>query len=419
MLMSEPRKVRLSLALALLLSAGSAGATELSPELAEKKRWLEQVEAGDYLYWKRVIDRIEHPGEWNPPPSWYVPRVIIAGGEQPYFREPKGRSTIAPAALEKAWSYARERNTRALLVLHKGVSVAENYAAGYHRGSLMNARSLTKTLMGILYGIAIDEGAIRSVHDRIGDYISEWNDDPRGDITLRQYLHNVSGLELPSSLAPGTKASLLTNGTRVDETALSFVLADPAGTHFAQNNANTQVLGIALQRATGKPFDVYLSEKLWTPIGAGRAVMKQDRIGGSVVTYCCFEGSATDWIRLGHLMLTGESGTYGSPILPAGWVDEMLKASSVNSNYGLHIWRGEPFAAKRSYAPRLKQAVVNVQSEPFRASDLFFLDGGAKTRVWIVPSLELVIARFGDEPSPGLEFDEAFIPNTIIDGIRK
>jgi CubicO group peptidase (beta-lactamase class C family) len=60
---------------------------------------------------------------------------------------------------------------------------------------------------------------------------------------------------------------------------------------------------------------------------------------------------------------------------------------------------------------------VNVHSEPFAADDLFFLDGGAKMRVWMVPSLDLVVARFGSQPEQ--EFDEAYLPNTVIRGIKR
>lgn len=393
-------------------------ASEPVVDLSKKKRWLEEVERGDYFYWKRYIDRLENPGEWTPPSSYYLPRVIIDGGEQPYFPTSTDKESIAQDAIQKAWDYALERNSHALLVLHKGVSVAEHYAPGYQRGSLMNGRSMTKTLMGMLYGIAIAEGAIGSINDKISLYIDEWRDDPRGDITIRQYLQNVSGLEFPLTNEPGSKSSRLTNGARVDDAALSYDLSDPPGSQFIQHNANTQILGIALQRAVGESFETYLSHKLWVPIGAGRAMMKQDRIGGSVVTYCCHQGSAVDWVRIGNLLLRDGIAEDGSSILPKGWVQEMRKGSVINPNYGLHIWLGEPFARHRSYAPAFEWAAFNTQSEPFKAPDLFYLDGGAKTRVWIVPSLDLVIARLGDSPEKGIEFDEAFIPNTIIDGIK-
>lgn len=409
---------RLFLAGVCLLPIHAALASDSAADLEEKKRWLEEVERGDYFYWKRYLDRLENPGEWTPPASYYLPRVVIDGGEQPYFPASTDKGSILQDAILKAWGYALERNSHALLVLHKGMSVAEHYAPGYQRGSLMNGRSMTKTLMGMLYGVAIAEGAIGSIDDKISLYIDEWRDDPRGDITLRQYLHNVSGLEFPLTNEPGSKPSRLTNGARVDDAALSYELSDPPGSQFIQHNANTQILGIALQRAVGQSFETYLSQKLWIPIGASRAMMKQDRIGGSVVTYCCHQGSAVDWVRIGNLLLRDGIAEDGSSILPRGWVREMRAGSDVNPNYGLHIWVGEPFAPHRSYAPAIEQAAFNTQSEPFRASDLFYLDGGAKTRVWIVPSLELVIARLGDSPDQELEFDEAFIPNTIIDGVR-
>jgi CubicO group peptidase (beta-lactamase class C family) len=131
------------------------------------------------------------------------------------------------------------------------------------------------------------------------------------------------------------------------------------------------------------------------------------------------QSSATDWARVGHLLMTGGRTPDGRRVLPKGWVSEMLTPSSDNPNYGLHIWRGSPFTPKRSYAPVFDWAVANTHSEPFAADDLFYLDGGANTRVWIIPSLDLVIARLGNRPPEELGFDEAYIPNTIIEGLMR
>ena len=408
---------RIFIAASLVLAPLPAIAQQSAIDLEEKKRWLEAVEQEDYFYWKRVLSQLDSPG-WTPPQSYYIPRMIINGGEHPYFQTETDNPGISEDALDRAWDYALERNTQALLVLHKGVSIAERYAPGFHRGSLMNARSMTKSLMGILYGIAIEEGDIGSLDDPIGLYIEEWRDDPRGAITLRHFLHNVSGLEFPTDNTLGGKASRLMNGSYVDAVALSYEADVTPGAQFIHANANTQILGIALQRATGVSFDRYLSQKLWVPIGAQRAVMKQDRIDGSPVTFCCVQSSAGDWIRLGQLLLNDGRTAEGVQIVPSGWVHQMRKGSSENPNYGLHIWIGTPFTPVRSYAPHLEGGAVNTHSEPFLADDVFYLDGGAKTRVWIVPSQDLVIARLGNAPPRGLDFDEAFIPNTIIRGIE-
>ncbi|MEM9879427.1 MAG: serine hydrolase [Pseudomonadota bacterium] len=384
---------------------------------AEKKAWLKSVEEADYLYWRRVVDRLELKDEWAPPASWYVPQVAIEGGEMGYFPAAKTIPASMQAAVQAAWDYALSRNSKALLIVHKGRSTAERYAPGYHRGSLLNARSMTKTLTAMLFGLAIEDGAVDSLDDPINRYIKEWENDPRGEISLRTYLRNASGLEFPTTADPGSKVSKLINGTHVNNVALSFALDPDLEGRFLQNNANTQVLGIALQRAVGASFHSYLSRKIWQPIGASLALMKQDRIGGETVTYCCLRSTAASWARIGQVFLTRGFTNTGEQVLPTGWVREMLMPSPANANYGQHIWRGTPYTAKRSYAPVFAWASVNSHSEPFLAKDLFYLDGGAKTRVWIIPSRQLVIVRMGDRPRKGVEFDDAFIPNTIMRGL--
>jgi len=408
---------RIFIAVWLVLSTATVHAEDGTINLEEKRKWLEAVEDGDYFYWKRVITQLDSGTGWTPPESYYLPRLIVNGGEAPYFPEPSGAPTIRTEALEQAWTYALDRNSHALLVVHRGVSVAEFYAPGFHRGSLMNARSMSKSVMGILYGIAIRDEDIGSLDDAVGDYIEEWRSDAKGAITLRQLLHNVSGLEFPLDNALGGKTSQLMNGSRMDQAALSFDANVDPGSQFIHANANTQILGIALQRATGMSFEAYLSEKLWVPMGASRAVMKQDRIGGDAVTFCCVQGSAGDWMRLGNLLVRDGQLSDGRQVVPKGWTDEMRTASRANPNYGLHIWIGSPFVAERYYAPGIEGTAFNTHSEPFRADDLFYFDGGAKTRVWIVPSQDLVIGRFGNAPARGVTFDEVFIPNTIMNGV--
>ena len=106
------------------------------------------------------------------------------------------------------------------------------------------------------------------------------------------------------------------------------------------------------------------------------------------------------------------------------WMTEMLAPSPNNEHFGLMIWLGKPHAERRLYhrpdswlneVPR--PGVYN--SEPFLADDLFLFDGSEGRSVAIVPSEQLVIVRTGFRPHPGQpEWDNAFLPNTIIRGIR-
>lgn len=140
---------------------------------------------------------------------------------------------------------------------------------------------------------------------------------------------------------------------------------------------------------------------------------------GNVISYCCFLSAPSDWMRVAHLLLKDGKLADGTQLLPVGWVAEMKKGSVPNPNYGLHIWVDAKFEKLRPYIPTMPAAFHNTHSEPFAVDDMFYFDGGGKVRIWMSPKLDLIVLRMGFPPPKGMDFDEAFMPNTIIRGIKK
>ena len=425
-----PRNLRLRLAAAMLLAAGLTLAeeqpnTRMTPEeIQAKVDWVNEAESGDFQFWRRWRDRPD-AAAFRQPQTWYNPMILVEGGvSQPFFpaaaaNEP---ATIDPAAIAAASGYAMERETQAFMVYHRGKIRHAAFMPGYHEASAISSHSWVKTLHGILAGFALADGDIESLDDPVEKYIHEWGGDARGRITVRQVLHNTTGLELPfgdfsQAPQPYSKGIQLVEGSDINATVLSFELAEEPGTSFAHNNPNTQLAGMILQRATGQNFARYLSEKLWRPMGGQGGAMRLDGFEGNVISYCCFLSAPADWMRVAHLLMNDGRLPDGARLLPEGWVDEMLAGSAANPNYGFQIWTDAVHMERRPYFPGLPPEFANHHSEPFAADDLFYLDGGGKVRVWISPGLDLIVLRMGYPPPPGKGFDEAFIPNTIIRGI--
>jgi hypothetical protein len=103
----------------------------------------------------------------------------------------------------------------------------------------------------------------------------------------------------------------------------------------------------------------------------------------------------------------------------------MLKPSANKEQFGMMIWLGHPYLERRLYhRPESpinqvpKPGVYN--SEPFLADDIFMFDGAEGRMVYIVPSEDLVIVRTGFRPAPDTpEWDNTFLPNTIMRGIKQ
>jgi CubicO group peptidase (beta-lactamase class C family) len=269
----------------------------------------------------------------------------------------------------------------------------------------------------LVLGFAVADGKV-ALDDSIGRFITEWRDDPRGRITVRQLAQNVSGLEvapsLPVSVIYGNKDLCLAYCGDVVRAALNYGAQSPPGTKFEVAQENTQLLALVIERATGVPIQQLLSERVWKKIGASDAAFQYDRPGGVARVMCCMRATPRDWARLGALVM--QDGRWnGRQIVPAGWVKTMAMPSARNPNFGLGLWLGSPYVAKRTYFEG--QPGVIPQAEPFLADDVRIMEGGGFRTVFMVPSRELVIFRHGEQQAAG--WDHAFLVNTVLRGLEK
>ena len=146
---------------------------------------------------------------------------------------------------------------------------------------------------------------------------------------------------------------------------------------------SVEVLTQLLEKVTKQSFETLLSERFWKPMGAGDFSVRRR---GSIV-----EARIGDWMRIGEL-LANEGVFEGNQFTPPRYVALMRKPTHDNSPLGLGLNVGGTFAA-----------------------DVAWLADGTQ-RLWVVPSLRLVILRAGDEPEQTDGWDEAMIPNSIIRG---
>ena len=325
--------------------------------------------------------------------------------------------TVDPAALEAARAYAAEFDSYSLIVIHGGVIQYEWYAEGWNRDRLTESQSMHKTLMGLAIGIAIEDQVIESVDDPVGRYISEWRDDPRGDITLKQLLQMSSGLDQYAfTLNPFNDGLKWLNASDSVTPLLATPLADwPPGSRYDYNNLNSELLGLIVERVTGQRYAKFLEERVWRPMGADRAHVWLDSEGGTAHTSCCLATPAMDWAKFGLLLLQrGEIN--GNRIVGGDWIDAMVVASENAYWYGYQIWLGyedPPF-------PPGAGSTQPIASEPYDARDTYLTWGRGQQHVWVIPSRDLVVVRLG--PALGRQpikpgFDVPRIPNLIMRGM--
>ncbi|MEQ9444748.1 MAG: serine hydrolase [Rhodospirillaceae bacterium] len=368
------------------------------------------VASDEWVYIDRFLNQPENAGEW--PDSFYTPTYDVQREPTDFFPPvPPNLSPETERALEDVSAWSGMRNTEALVVVHQGRVLLERYWNGIGENTPYSGRGMTKSLIGILYGFAVGDGDV-SLDEPVSTYVPEWRNDARSGVLVRHLLENTSGLENPPfGPSPLNKQTRLAWGPDIAATAVSFQLADEPGTIFNISNANSIVLALVLERATGVPPHEYFDQRLWKPLGATFSSFYAEHAGGRAHMECCFRATPRDWARLGY-MLAHDGVFKGQQILPSGWVKEMTAAGQHYPPYGLHIWTGNNGAGIREVYEGT--GIGHFQSEPFLANDMFFMEGGSNRVMWVSPALDLVILRLGLTTD---KWDHSFIPNTIIRGM--
>ncbi len=335
--------------------------------------------------------------------TWYRPMERVRGGRAPALAPAAPSVTGMPeGALDRASRYARRMESCALLVLHRRRVILERYWCGAGPETRPNAMSMAKGVAALLLGVAHGQGLVGPPHTPAARYLPEWSGGPRRAITLEHLLQMASGLRNSGSpFNPFSDIARLHLGSDVRGVALAIPAAEAPGQRFQYNNANTQVLALVLERATGRRYADYLSRELWRPLGAADGAVWLDEEGGGAKAYCCLFARARDWARLGQMMVDG--GRVGDrQVVPAAWIARMLTPSALEPSFGYGLWLGRTWSGLRRKDWR----------EPFVARDTFMLVGQGEQRVFGVPSHELVIVRLGREAGP--DWDDTVIPNLLV-----
>ncbi|MFZ9970080.1 MAG: serine hydrolase domain-containing protein, partial [Bacteroidia bacterium] len=201
------------------------------------------------------------------------------------------------------------------LVVLRDTLVMERYFEPFNEGELANSFSMAKTITALLTQIAIQEGTIASWDEPVRRYLP-WVGQLAGEknqayekfaesLTLRHRITMTAGLDWDESYtaAFGITAKAY-YGSDVEATMRQIAVFRQPGTVYEYQSGATQLLGLALSQAVGKPLAEFASEKLWTRIGAEAPARWQlDRENGKELNYCCFDARSRDFAKLGRLVL--------------------------------------------------------------------------------------------------------------------
>jgi CubicO group peptidase (beta-lactamase class C family) len=240
---------------------------------------------------------------------------------------------LDPMLVARLYHNAEQLETiHGVLVMKNGYLIAERYYNGSSVDQKENRQSVTKSYTSALVGLALDQGCLESVDQKMMTFFPELADqirDPRKEqITIRQMLQMRAGYPWEESTAELTE--LLFTGFR-PSTLVDVPLVRDPGTGFDYSNLTPHLLGIIVARACGTDLKSYAQEQLFSPLGAEVGFWRRDW-EGYYLGFAEIELNARDMAKFGQLYL--DDGKYdGNQIIPADWVHDSLQTYSEDAWY--------------------------------------------------------------------------------------
>lgn len=309
-------------------------------------------------------------------------RLVSAGQGIPWQHDSLYNSLKIDSALLLAFD---TYGTTAFVVIHNNKILHEEYWDGASDTTRSNSFSAAKSIVSLLIGCLVDEGKIKSPDQPITDYLPDFKNTNRFTLRIKDLLTMSSGVDwdegYSSLFSPTTKAYY---GRQLEDQVLALKVKSEPGKIFNYQSCNSELLGLIIIKASGKTLSEYASEKLWKPLGAEYpALWSLDHKDGVEKAYCCFNSTATDFARIGQMVL--DSGQFNNQQIiskaylrqataPAEWITG--EDGKPCNYYGYQFWM-----------------------LTYKGHKVVYARGILGQYIFIIPSLNAVVVRKGTDRS--------------------
>lgn len=324
-------------------------------------------------------------------------RVVLSGVYQPWKVAPKERTI----KMSKRLLEENERlKSVAFLVVHKDEIVMEKYWEGYNEKSHSNSFSMAKTIVTMLMQKAIQDGYIKGLDQKVGDFFPHFAKGKGAKLTVGDLSSMSSGLDWDERYSSPFSVTTEAYFTEyLDSLILRLGIVEEPGKEYKYLSGSTQLLGMVIKKATNKNLSDYAAEILWGPMGASDdAYWMLDKKGGVEKAYCCFNSNARDFARFGKLWL--QKGNWnGVQIIDTAFVELSVRP----------VFEETPFYG---YSWWLDNDYFNTQ--------IFSMNGHLGQYIITIPEYDLIIVRLGhtrDIKEEGMNIPKDFY--TYIEEVLK
>jgi CubicO group peptidase (beta-lactamase class C family) len=281
----------------------------------------------------RAMDRLPLLAKWS----------TVTPSPAP-LRLPTGKPLVIPGIDD----YMRTQNTAGLVVLQDGKVRFERYGLGFDAAGRWTSFSVAKSFTSTLVGAAVQDGYIKSLEDKVSRYIPDLRGSAYDDVTVRQLLTMSSGVRWNEDYED-PKADVARFNNAEPEAGMDATVsymrklprAHPPGEVWHYNTGETNLIGVLVSSATGKPLAQYLQEKIWHPAGMEAAATWLLGRTGHEIAGCCIQAATRDFARFGLFVLAnGVAG--GRQVLPADWFAQATRKQkdigAPGRGYGFQWW---------------------------------------------------------------------------------
>ena len=268
-------------------------------------------------------------------------------------------------------SLNKELETAAFLIIKNNSLLFEKYYNGYDENSRTNSFSMAKSIVTALMFKAIQDGHLENTDQPVADFFPQF--DKR--LTIGDLSSMSSGLNWNENYYnPFASTARAYFDDDIREQVLDLKVIEEPGEKFKYLSGNTQLLGMVIEKATGKNLSEYLSESFWKPMGMNDAALWQldSENSGMEKAYCCISSNARNFAKFGKLFIN--YGTWeGEQLLDSAFIAKSSQPGFEETpHYGYGFWLSD-----------------------HKNKDIFYMRGVLGQYVIMIPEDDLVIVRLG------------------------
>jgi len=274
------------------------------------------------------------------------------------------------------------RKVDGILVAKGGKILIEEYFNGYDRYKTHEIRSATKSIGGALIGIAIKQGYITDVKDKLYDFFQNkesfqnW-DTRKNQITLENILNMTTGLDCNDmdNSSAGNEDNVL-QANNIVRFMLDLPIVYEPGEHWAYSTGSAHLVAAVLESSVGISVEKFSKTYLFNPLNITK--YEWNTSGGIAHTGGGFQMLPIDMLKFGQLYLN-KGLWYGQRILSEEWIHESSKIHiQVTNDFGYgYLWWKRQFS---------------IDGRLFSA---FVAQGNGENHIFVFPDLELVVVLTG------------------------